>query len=100
MVCHGIVLSVVIFGNKLFSFCRYISCGSETGNAYGLAAVCGVCFPFFFFVRLYAPISPVTNGVYFATISLVRELLSFSFKLRIFKDRYNRLLDTRTRMYN
>lgn len=59
------------------SICRYISCGSENGNAFGLAAVCGVCFPFFFFARLYAPISPVTNAVYFATICLVCELIPF-----------------------
>ena len=59
------------------SIYRYISCGSERGNAFGLAAVCGVSFPFFFFARLYAPISPVTNAVYFATISLVCELIPF-----------------------
>ena len=30
----------------------YISTGLGTGSAYGLAAVCGVAFPFFFYARL------------------------------------------------
>jgi len=99
------VLSPYSFQGKQMttSIRRYISCGSERGNAFGLAAVCGVCFPFFFFVRLYAPISPVTNGVYFATICLVCDLIPISSNNK-FKDdtsRFlcNRLLDTHTRMY-
>lgn len=99
------VLSLYSFQGKQMTIfiCRYISCGSDRGNAFGLAAVCGVCFPFFFFVRLYAPISPVTNGVYFATICLVCELILFpsNYKLKddILRFRCNRLLGTRTRMY-
>ncbi|KAF8811417.1 hypothetical protein BYT27DRAFT_7336184 [Phlegmacium glaucopus] len=49
----------------------YVSAGSTKGNPFGLAAVCGVCFPFFFFARLYAPIPPATNIVYFVTACLV-----------------------------
>ncbi|KAJ3517352.1 hypothetical protein NLJ89_g569 [Agrocybe chaxingu] len=49
----------------------YISCGSGAGNAYGLAAVCAVCFPFFFFARLYWPVPPMTNIVFFVTTLLV-----------------------------
>ena len=75
VIWYVLLLYILFFRiNKwLISICRYISCGSERGNAFGLAAVCGVCFPFFFFFRLYAPISPVTNAVYFATICLVCE---------------------------
>ena len=58
-----------------FFFCRYVSCGPTRGNAFGLAAVCGVCFPFFFFARLYAPIPPMTNGLYFVTVCLVSQLV-------------------------
>ncbi|KAH7923390.1 hypothetical protein BV22DRAFT_1196761 [Leucogyrophana mollusca] len=43
----------------------YISTGSGRGNAYGLAAVCAVCFPFFFFARLYWPVPPMTNLIFF-----------------------------------
>ncbi len=46
---------------------RYISKGSP----YGLAAVCGVCFPFFFYARLYWPISPMINLILFVTTILV-----------------------------
>jgi hypothetical protein len=81
------VLSLHLFSfqGKLMTIpiCRYISCGSARGNAFGLAAVCGVCFPFFIFARLYAPISPVTNGVYFATICLVCELIPFPSKYKL-----------------
>lgn len=40
---------------------RYISTGSGEGNPYGLAVVCGVAFPFFFYARLYWPGPPVSN---------------------------------------
>ncbi|RDB29703.1 Uncharacterized protein C57A7.05 [Hypsizygus marmoreus] len=49
----------------------YISCGSGNGNAYGLAAVCAVCFPFLFYARLYLPGSPITVIVFVVTIVLV-----------------------------
>ncbi|KAJ2933854.1 hypothetical protein H1R20_g3236, partial [Candolleomyces eurysporus] len=49
----------------------YISAGSGRGSPYSLAAVCGVCFPFFFMVRLYCPIPPMTNIVAFVTAILV-----------------------------
>ncbi|KAH6904695.1 hypothetical protein BKA70DRAFT_1296143 [Coprinopsis sp. MPI-PUGE-AT-0042] len=49
----------------------YISTGAGEGSAYGLAAVCLVCFPFFFFVRLYSPMPPMTNIILFATAILV-----------------------------
>lgn len=44
-----------------FSTRRYIASGNGKGNAYGLAAVCAVAFPFIFFARLYWPIPPVSN---------------------------------------
>lgn len=52
-------------------FPRYISCGSGNGNPYGLAAVCAVCFPVIFFARIYWPIPPMRNIVFFVTIFLV-----------------------------
>jgi hypothetical protein len=70
---YGLVsrLFSTFFGALTGLIMWYISCGLRRGNVYGLAAVCGVCFPFFFFARIYAPISPVTNGLYFVTIALV-----------------------------
>ncbi|KIK91214.1 hypothetical protein PAXRUDRAFT_150011 [Paxillus rubicundulus Ve08.2h10] len=49
----------------------YISTGSGRGNPFGLAAVCFVCFPFFFFIRLYWPVPPMTNMIIFVTSALV-----------------------------
>ncbi|KAF9457122.1 hypothetical protein BDZ94DRAFT_1203283 [Collybia nuda] len=49
----------------------YTSCGSGRGNAFGFAAVCAVCFPFFFFARLYWPGPPMTVIVFFVTSTLV-----------------------------
>ncbi|KAH7905721.1 hypothetical protein BJ138DRAFT_1130340 [Hygrophoropsis aurantiaca] len=49
----------------------YISTGSGRGNPFGLAAVCAVCFPFFFFARLYWPVPPMTNLILFVTSALV-----------------------------
>ncbi|TFK66336.1 hypothetical protein BDN72DRAFT_880366 [Pluteus cervinus] len=49
----------------------YTSCGSSSGNAFGLAAVCAICFPFFFYARLYLPGPPMTNIVFFVTAILV-----------------------------
>ncbi|KAG2004212.1 hypothetical protein CC2G_002792 [Coprinopsis cinerea AmutBmut pab1-1] len=63
---------VATFGGGLVGMTMwYISTGSGNGSAYGLAIVCGVCFPFFFFVRLYWPIPPMTNMVAFVTAILV-----------------------------
>lgn len=55
--------------------CRYVSCGSERGNAFGLAAVCGVSFPFLYFAQMYVPSSPTTNTAYFLTVILVGEFV-------------------------
>lgn len=49
----------------------YISAGSGKGNPYGLATVIAVSSPFLFFWRLYWPIHPITNIVFFVTASLV-----------------------------
>ncbi|KAF5346488.1 hypothetical protein D9756_010113 [Leucocoprinus leucothites] len=49
----------------------YISRGNATDSPYGLAAVLGVCFPFFYFARLYWPGPPMTNIVFFVTAVLV-----------------------------
>ena len=46
---------------------RYIS----QGNPYGLGAVLGVCFPFFYFARLYWPVPPMINIVLWVTVVLV-----------------------------
>ncbi|KAF8885154.1 hypothetical protein BD779DRAFT_1611982 [Infundibulicybe gibba] len=54
----------------------YISAGSGAGNAFGLAAVCAVCFPFFFYARLYWPGPPMTNLVFFTTAILVAVVTS------------------------
>lgn len=55
-------------------YSRYISCGSGRGNAFGLAAVSAVCFPFIFFARLYWPGPPMTIIVFAVTCLLVRIL--------------------------
>lgn len=49
----------------------YISTGSGQGNPYGLAAVGFVCFPVFFFVRLYWPVAPMMSIILFVTAGLV-----------------------------
>ncbi|KAI9437333.1 hypothetical protein H4582DRAFT_2111932 [Lactarius indigo] len=49
----------------------HISTGAGRGNPYGLAAVCAVAFPFFFYVRLYLPGPPVPNMIFFTTTALV-----------------------------
>lgn len=51
---------------------RYISAGSGNGNPFGLGAVAAVCFPFVFFARLYWPVPPMTNIIFFVTAFLVR----------------------------
>ncbi|KAF7338076.1 hypothetical protein MVEN_02032100 [Mycena venus] len=49
----------------------YISTGAGHGSAYGLAAVCAVCYPFFFYGRLYYPGPPMKVIVFFITAILV-----------------------------
>ena len=49
----------------------HISTGAGRGSPYGLAAVCAVAFPFFFYVRLYLPGPPVPNMIFFTTTALV-----------------------------
>lgn len=50
---------------------RYISAGRGNGSPYGLAAVLAVCYPFFFYARLYWPGPPMTNIIFFVTTVLV-----------------------------
>ncbi|KIP04314.1 hypothetical protein PHLGIDRAFT_493842 [Phlebiopsis gigantea 11061_1 CR5-6] len=57
----------------------YISTGLGTGNPYGLAAVCAVCFPFFFYGKMYWPGSPMFTMIYFVTTILVR-VIGFSWQ--------------------
>ena len=64
MWCVFVFLAEVLLWSCPF---RYIS----SGNPYGLAAVCAVCFPFFFYARLYSPITPMINLIFFVTIILV-----------------------------
>ncbi|KAF9499221.1 hypothetical protein BDN71DRAFT_1384411 [Pleurotus eryngii] len=49
----------------------YVNSGTGHANAYGLGAVCAVCFPFFFYARLYWPGPPMTNIIFFVTTVLV-----------------------------
>jgi hypothetical protein len=58
---------------------RYISAGSTQGNPYGLCVICAVCFPLFFFARLYCPVPPMLNIVFGVTTCLVRISLAFLF---------------------
>ncbi|KAJ7685439.1 hypothetical protein DFH06DRAFT_968491 [Mycena polygramma] len=58
----GVVLGLVMW---------YISTGAGNGSPYGLAAVCAVCYPFFFYGRLYWPGPPMRMLVFFITSILV-----------------------------
>ncbi|KAG1814722.1 uncharacterized protein BJ212DRAFT_1361725 [Suillus subaureus] len=58
-------------GGLLGTVMWYISTGSGRGSPYGLAAVCAVCYPSFFFARLYWPIPPMTNLIIWVTAALV-----------------------------
>ncbi|KAF8911493.1 hypothetical protein CPB84DRAFT_1671782 [Gymnopilus junonius] len=65
-------ITSTFFGALVGMIMWYISCGSGHGNSYGLAAVSAVCFPFFFYARLYWPVPILRNFVFFVTASLVR----------------------------
>ena len=59
MVSVGCIFYVFLNGVDVWTVCRYISTGLGRGNPYGLAAVCAVCFPFFFYGKMYWPGSPM-----------------------------------------
>ncbi|KAG7440516.1 uncharacterized protein BT62DRAFT_910398 [Guyanagaster necrorhizus] len=69
----GLVARIIstFFGGLAGAVIWYISTGNGHGNAYGLAAVLGFCFPFFFYARLYWPVPPMTNIIFFVTTMLV-----------------------------
>ncbi|KZP16769.1 hypothetical protein FIBSPDRAFT_1047238 [Athelia psychrophila] len=64
-------ISSTFFGGLVGLIMWYISAGNGDGNPYGLAAVFAVCFPFFFFARIYWPGPPMTNLIFFVTSALV-----------------------------
>ncbi|KAJ7157023.1 hypothetical protein C8R43DRAFT_998138 [Mycena crocata] len=64
------VLSTFL-GGLLGMIMWFISTGSGSGNAYGLAATCAVCYPFFFYGRLYWPGPPMRVIIFFITAILV-----------------------------
>ncbi|KAI0318290.1 hypothetical protein OF83DRAFT_1057097 [Amylostereum chailletii] len=64
-------------GGVLGAVMWYISTGTGTGNPYGLAVVCAVAFPFFYFARLYWTVPPMTNIIFFVTTVLI---LGFSWQ--------------------
>ena len=70
---------------RWFKNSRYISAGSGQGNPYGLAATCAVCFPFFFYARLYWPISPLINLILWVTVILVSTAPVDFFRWLIFR---------------
>ncbi|KAJ7632836.1 hypothetical protein FB45DRAFT_744966 [Roridomyces roridus] len=59
------------FGGLLGMVLWYMSAGSGSGSPYGLAAVCAVCFPLFFYGRLYWPGPPMRVIIFFVTTCLV-----------------------------
>jgi len=48
-------------------YCRKLSQGTEIG----IALVSALCLPAFFYVRLYCPIPPISNIIFFLTTFLV-----------------------------
>ncbi|KAF5318091.1 hypothetical protein D9619_012029 [Psilocybe cf. subviscida] len=64
-------VSSTFFGGVTGMVMWYISAGGGNGSPYGLAATCLVCFPLFFFARLYWPVNPMMNIVFFVTAVLV-----------------------------
>ncbi|KAI0770884.1 hypothetical protein BD413DRAFT_553337 [Trametes elegans] len=69
----GLVARIIstLMGGLIGTAMWYTSTGSGQGNAIGLAAVIGVCAPFFFFWRLYWPVPPMTNIILWVTTALV-----------------------------
>lgn len=69
----GLVARIIstFTGGLIGTVMWYISTGNGRGNPYGLAAVCAVCYPSFFFARLYWPIPPMTNLIIWVTAALV-----------------------------
>ena len=71
-------LAVSMFEPSIFIFdSRYI-CAPETGHdasPYALSAVLAVCFPFFFYIRLYIPGPPMRILIFFVTAVLVSIIL-------------------------
>ncbi|KAG1767104.1 hypothetical protein EDD22DRAFT_876477 [Suillus occidentalis] len=69
----GLVARIIstFTGGLIGTVMWYVSTGSGRGNPYGLAAVCAVCFPPFFFARLYWPIPPMTNMIIWVTAALI-----------------------------
>ncbi|KAI0757706.1 hypothetical protein C8Q80DRAFT_1349811 [Daedaleopsis nitida] len=69
----GLVARIVstLMGGLLGTALWYISTGVGDGNPYGLAAVIAVSAPILFFWRLYWPVPPMTNIIFFVTVALV-----------------------------
>jgi hypothetical protein len=69
----GLVARIVsTFGGGLTGAAIWhVSTGTGRGNPYGLAAVCAIAFPFFFYTKLYWPGPPVPNMIFFVTAVLV-----------------------------
>ncbi|KAG1817351.1 hypothetical protein EV424DRAFT_1324468 [Suillus variegatus] len=69
----GVIARIIstFAGGLIGTVIWYISAGNGRGNPYGLAAVCAVCYPSFFFARLYWPIAPMTNLIIWVTTALV-----------------------------
>lgn len=69
----GLVARIIstFTGGLIGTVMWYVSTGSGRGNPYGLAAVCAVCYPSFFFARLYWPIPPMTNMIIWVTAALI-----------------------------
>lgn len=59
------------FGGVVGMIIWYISAGSGTGNAYILGVICALCFPFFYFARIYYPGPPINVIFFFLTSQLV-----------------------------
>ena len=74
-------------GGLLGTALWYTSTGAGNGSPYGLAAVIGVSAPFLFYGRLYWPVPPMTNIIFFVTVALVRSWsridLSFSHRMGV-----------------
>ena len=80
----GLVGTVIWCAPLIFTYARarldvqprYISTGAGSGNPYGLAVVCAVCFPFFFYGRLYWPGPPMFNLIVSLSIHPLLPLLT------------------------